>query len=504
MSRGGGSHGRVRGCPGASPGGGVAGWRAAEEGRGGEGEEADSEGVGARGAHAGAWCGLTSRSPRLSPMHGAIGPASSPASRGERKRGRRKKLPRAPRPRFGRPCALQRQVPAVQCVRAACASDSVHLLLFDIPVVQQMQKIVVVPQLQSIEGRRHSFRAAEADPRGPDCSADHGDSAVAAHFGGRCPCCAGRADSQVLPLRRPWRSHSCSAVAVHQGRSLPVVTTSLFLMVLATMETPHLRLDTVVNAPILQVVQVFIFVVALRLTPVVQTVQQTIETPQLQFVARWLMSLLRTFMCRKTAEIPQLQLIYKGLYIPVVAQWLSPMVQTVLRTNQIPHYQGVQVVDIPVVTQRLIHMVSLTREIPQLRVDMWSMPLKCRSSTRPLCATTSRRHPCRDAEAVSHGPVYFAVEFANVGGWLTSGDVALDSCAQFLAVAEDRLIPSRARSICHQLRKAGHHSVWAPACQDRIAGGHAGVGVVSVGGAPYLSHPLSLLSFRNFAGWVGF
>ena len=97
-----------------------------------------------------------------------------------------------------------------------------------------------------------------------------------------------------------------------------------------------------------------------------------------------------------------------------------------------------------------------------------------------------------------------SIEFADVGGWLTSGDLALDSCAQFLAVAEHRLIPSRARSICHQLGKAGHHSVWAPACQDRIAGGHAGVGVVSLGGAP-LSFPslLSLLSFRNFSGWVG-
>ena len=60
----------------------------------------------------------------------------------------------------------------------------------------------------------------------------------------------------------------------------------------------------------------------------------------------------------------------------------------------------------------------------------------------------------------------------------------------FLAVAEHRLIPSRARSVGHLLRKAGHHSVWAPACQDKIAGGHAGVGVVSLGGAP-----LSLPSF---------
>ena len=53
-----------------------------------------------------------------------------------------------------------------------------------------------------------------------------------------------------------------------------------------------------------------------------------------------------------------------------------------------------------------------------------------------------------------------------------------------------RLIPSRAWSVCHHLRKAGHHSIWAPACQDKIAGGHAGVGVISLGGAP-----LSLPSF---------
>ena len=68
------------------------------------------------------------------------------------------------------------------------------------------------------------------------------------------------------------------------------------------------------------------------------------------------------------------------------------------------------------------------------------------------------------------------------------------SCAQFLAVAEHRLIPSRARSVCHQLRKAGHQSVWSLACQDRVAGG--------LGGA-CLSHLLSLLSLRSFSVWVG-
>ena len=69
--------------------------------------------------------------------------------------------------------------------------------------------------------------------------------------------------------------------------------------------------------------------------------------------------------------------------------------------------------------------------------------------------------------------------------WLTSGDSAMDSCTHFLAFAEHRLIPSRARSICHQLRLAGHHSMRAPACQDNIPG------VICLGGA--------LLSFPSFA-----
>ena len=36
-----------------------------------------------------------------------------------------------------------------------------------------------------------------------------------------------------------------------------------------------------------------------------------------------------------------------------------------------------------------------------------------------------------------------SVEFVNVGGWLPYGDMALDSCAQFLAVAEHRFFPGR-------------------------------------------------------------
>ena len=78
------------------------------------------------------------------------------------------------------------------------------------------------------------------------------------------------------------------------------------------------------------------------------------------------------------------------------------------------------------------------------------------------------------------------------------GDLAMDSCAQFLAVAEHRLLPARARSVGHQLRKAVYHSVWAPACQDSVPGGHAGVGVVSLGGA-HLALPSFVTSeFREF------
>ena len=51
-------------------------------------------------------------------------------------------------------------------------------------------------------------------------------------------------------------------------------------------------------------------------------------------------------------------------------------------------------------------------------------------------------------------------------------------------IAEDRLILARARSTGHHFRKADRHSVWPPACQDQLSGGLAGVGVVSLGGAP--------------------
>ena len=84
--------------------------------------------------------------------------------------------------------------------------------------------------------------------------------------------------------------------------------------------------------------------------------------------------------------------------------------------------------------------------------------------------------------------------------WLTSGDLALDFlCSVPWRIAEHRFIPSRSRSVCHQLRRAGYHSVWAPACQDRVAGCHAGCwGGWSGWCFSFLSHHLSLLSFKEF------
>ena len=61
------------------------------------------------------------------------------------------------------------------------------------------------------------------------------------------------------------------------------------------------------------------------------------------------------------------------------------------------------------------------------------------------------RHPGPGRRPFISGQL--SIEFANIGGWLTYGDLAMDSCAQFLAVAEHRLIPARARSVGHQLRK---------------------------------------------------
>ena len=58
---------------------------------------------------------------------------------------------------------------------------------------------------------------------------------------------------------------------------------------------------------------------------------------------------------------------------------------------------------------------------------------------------------------------HVSLEFHNVGGWLTHGDLALGAGVDFLAVAEHRLIPARVRSEWSKLRRKELSSVWAPA-----------------------------------------
>ena len=105
------------------------------------------------------------------------------------------------------------------------------------------------------------------------------------------------------------------------------------------------------------------------------------------------------------------------------------------------------------------------------------------------------RHP---GPGTSSYPSGFSIEFLNVGGWLSRGDLALESTAHFQAVAEHRLVPARARTVTTQLRQARRSSVWAPSCQDVTPGGHAGVGVISLHGAPLSLPTLFDPSFKEF------
>ena len=116
----------------------------------------------------------------------------------------------------------------------------------------ELQKNVDSPQLQFIAGHRHLFLAAEADLHGPVYSADHRYSAVDVRICGRCPCCAGRAVSQVLSWRRHSCSHSCSSLRNCSGFpglqfimvvGTPFMAQMLIRMVLATMENPQLGVD---------------------------------------------------------------------------------------------------------------------------------------------------------------------------------------------------------------------------------------------------------------------
>ena len=76
------------------------------------------------------------------------------------------------------------------------------------------------------------------------------------------------------------------------------------------------------------------------------------------------------------------------------------------------------------------------------------------------------RHPGPPSQ-----PQHVSIEFHNVGGWLTHGDLALLAGVDFLAVAEHRLIPARVRSE---------------------------VGVVSLRGAPLALPTFATAQFKSF------
>ena len=80
------------------------------------------------------------------------------------------------------------------------------------------------------------------------------------------------------------------------------------------------------------------------------------------------------------------------------------------------------------------------------------------------------RHPGPPSQ-----PRHLCLEFHNVGGWLTHGDLALAAGVDFLAVAEHRLIPARVRSEWSRLKAKGLPSIWAPASQASSHVGNAGL-----------------------------
>ena len=95
-------------------------------------------------------------------------------------------------------------------------------------------------------------------------------------------------------------------------------------------------------------------------------------------------------------------------------------------------------------------------------------------------------------------PQHVSLEFHYVGGWLTHGDLALGAGVDFLAVAEHRLITARVRSEWSRLKGKGISSVWAPASQVSSHVGNAGVGVVSLRGAPLALPTFATAQFKSF------
>ena len=93
---------------------------------------------------------------------------------------------------------------------------------------------------------------------------------------------------------------------------------------------------------------------------------------------------------------------------------------------------------------------------------------------------------------------HVGLEVFNVGRCLTHCDSALEARVDFLAVVEHRLVPARVRSEWARLQGKALASIWAPACQDSSHVGNAGVGVVSMRGAPIALPTFATAQFKQF------
>ena len=98
------------------------------------------------------------------------------------------------------------------------------------------------------------------------------------------------------------------------------------------------------------------------------------------------------------------------------------------------------------------------------------------------------------------GSCSVGIEVLNVGGWLTNGDFAVEAGVDFLCVTEQRLVSARARSEWKRLRSKSISSIWSPASQEFSAVGNAGVGVVSLKGAPLALPTFATPGFERFFG----
>ena len=113
------------------------------------------------------------------------------------------------------------------------------------------------------------------------------------------------------------------------------------------------------------------------------------------------------------------------------------------------------------------------------------------------------RHPGPGPRNIVPGQL--SIEFINVGGWLTFGDLALDSCAQFLAVAEHRL-ESRLEPGLLVIFYVKLVIILFGLLPVRISllVVMLGLGLLVLVVPLYLCHHLLPLNFRSFFGWVGF